>query len=84
VNIEKDKIAIVTTVGNFDLYNRTINFFPTGIKIYMVDGTKGFYGIRSLLFFIEKLKNSGIDWLIMADEDVVFKKPEYVFDLNPI
>lgn len=81
MNIEKNKVAIVTTVSNFDLYNQTINFFPSGIRIYKVDGTKGFYGIRSLLFFIEKLKNSNVDWLIMADEDVVFKNPEYVFEL---
>lgn len=81
MDLEKNKVAIVTTVANFDLYNKTINFFPSGIKIYFIDGTKGFYGIRSLLFLIEKFKKSDIDWLIMADEDVVFKKPEYVFDL---
>ena len=81
MDIDKKNVAIITTVSNFSLYKHTINFFPSGIKIYVVDGTKGFYGIRSLLFFIDKLKNSDIEWLIMADEDVIFTNPDSVFDL---
>lgn len=81
MSIDKKNIAIITTVSNFSLYEHTVKFFPSGIKIYVVDGTKGFYGIRSLLFFIDKLKNSDIEWLIMADEDVIFTNPEAVFDM---
>ncbi len=81
MNIDKRNVAIITTVSNFSLYEHTVNFFPSGIKIYVVDGTKGFYGIRSLLFFIDKLRNSEIEWLVMADEDVIFTNPESVFDL---
>lgn len=76
-----DRIAILTTVSNFDLYHKSIKFFPAGISRYVVDGTKGFYGIRSLLFAIERLKDKDIDWLIMADEDVIFKNPDFLFDL---
>lgn len=76
-----DRIAILTTVSNFDLYHQSIKFFPAGIPRYVVDGTQGFYGIRSLLFALEKLKNKEIDWLIMAEEDVIFKNPDYLFSL---
>lgn len=79
--IEKSNIGIVTTVNTFELYNKTINFFPSGIKIFTIDGTKGFYGIKSLMFLLEKFKKFEIDWIIMADEDVVFKNPDNVFDL---
>ncbi len=81
MNIDKKNVAIITTVCNFSLYKHAAIFFPSGIKIYVVDGTKGFYGIRSLLFYIDRLRNSEIEWLIMADEDVIFTNPEAVFDM---
>jgi hypothetical protein len=79
--IDPDKIAILTTVSNFELYQKSINTFPAGITRFVVDGTRGFYGIRSLLFSIDKLKNLHFEWLIMADEDVIFKNPDYIYDL---
>ncbi|SDR69099.1 hypothetical protein [Christiangramia echinicola] len=81
MEVEKKNIAIITTVFNWDLYKETQGFFPSGIRIFAVDGTKGLYGIKSIRFFLHKLKRLNIHWLIMADEDVVFTKPENVFDL---
>ncbi len=79
--IDKRKIGIITTVCNWKLYNKTRHFFPKGIQIFAIDGRNSFYGINSMIFFMKKLKRSGLDWLIMADEDVVFTYPEKVFDL---
>lgn len=79
--INKNKIGLVTTVFNWDLYEKTKQYFPDGIQLFAIDGSKNFYGLRSLLFFIENLKKYKLDWLVMADEDVVFTKPEKVFDL---
>ena len=79
--VEKYKIGLVTTVSNWDLYEKTRKFFPEGIKIFAIDGTTGFYGLRSLLFLIQKLKKYDLDWVIMADEDVIFTEPANVFDL---
>lgn len=81
MKIEKEKIAIVTTVCNWDLFERTKHFFPKNIKIFAIDGTSSFYGIKSMVFFMKKLKKHNIEWLIMADEDVIFTNPEKVFDL---
>lgn len=79
--MDKSKIGLVTTVFNWELYERTHRFFPDGIKIYAIDGTKGFFGLNSLLFSIKKLRKNELDWLILADEDVIFSQPENVFDL---
>lgn len=76
-----DKIAIATTVVNFELYNKTVKFFPKNIDLYVIDGRKGMHGIESLKFLFRKLKNKGIDWLIMADEDVIFRNTQSVFDI---
>lgn len=81
MEVDRKRIGIITTVLNQELYSRTIKFFPKGIKIFAVDGTKGLYGIKSLAFFLKRLKNYELDWLIMADEDVVFTHPERVFNL---
>jgi hypothetical protein len=79
--IDKSKIAIVSTVINFELYNITSMFFPSEIQKYVIDGREGMHGIDSLLFMMKIFKNKNIDWLIMADEDVIFKKPDLVFEL---
>lgn len=78
---DKTKIAIITTVSNFELYQKTSQSFPKGIKRYVIDGTKGMYGIHSIIFMMKKLKRKGIEWLIMADEDVLFTKRNTVFSL---
>ncbi len=79
--VDKKKVGIVTTVFNPTLYERSKEFFPEGIKLFTINGTGGFYGLKSLLFAIEELRSYNLDWLIMADEDVVFTKPENVFSL---
>jgi hypothetical protein len=78
---DKTKIALLTTVANFDLYSKSSVYFPKGIKKYVIDGTNGMHGIHSILYMMQKLKGSGIEWLIMADEDVIFTKSELVFDI---
>lgn len=81
MSLDKSKVAIITTVYNWDLYERTKHFFPKNIKIFAIDGTRSFYGIKSMIFFMKRLKKYNLEWLIMADEDVIFTSPEKVFDL---
>jgi hypothetical protein len=81
LSIDKSKIGLVTTVANWELYNKTKSFFPSGLKYFAVDGTSGLYGLRSLVFVLEKLRNYDLDWLIMADEDVIFTDEGEVFEL---
>lgn len=81
MRVDKNKIGIITTVSNWELYRKTLPYFPSDIKLFAIDGTKGFYGINSIRFFMKKLKKYNLNWLIMADEDVVFTNPENVFDL---
>ncbi len=77
----RNKIAILTTVANFDLYYKTSKSFPEGIRTYVIDGRNGMHALHSIFFMFKKLKGEGIEWLIMADEDVVFHNTEGVFDL---
>ncbi|MGW1455077.1 hypothetical protein ACWBC2_08805 [Salegentibacter agarivorans] len=79
--IRKNKIGLITTVSNWELYEKTKPFFPEDIKHFTIDGTQGFYGIKSISFFLKKLRKYDLDWLIMADEDVIFNQPKNVFDL---
>ncbi|WP_298555152.1 hypothetical protein [uncultured Algibacter sp.] len=79
MGIHKSKIAILTTVVNFELYEKTSILFPKGIKRYVIDGRNRMHGIDSIKFMISKLKDTAIEWLIMADEDVIFYKPDTVF-----
>jgi hypothetical protein len=79
--IDKSKIAILSTVINFDLYFRSSPLFPDGIKKYVIDGRNGMYGIDSLCYMMKVLKDKNIEWLIMADEDVLFMNSKLVFPL---
>lgn len=79
--IDKSKIAIVTTVVNFKLYRKTATIFPDGIDKIVIDGTNGMYGLNSIDYMFRKLKNQKYEWIIMADEDVFFYNPNFVFDL---
>lgn len=81
MNVPKSKIAVLTTVANFELYKKTSIYFPKGIKHYIIDGTNHMYGINSIIYMISKFKNLGVDWLVMADEDVIFSQPERVFSI---
>ena len=78
--MDKSRIAILSTVVNFDLYNKSAQLFPKGIRKYVIDGRNGMHSVASILYMLRKLKNKNIDWLIMADEDVLFINPDLVFD----
>lgn len=68
-------IAILTTVINFELYEKTSKYFPEGIPRYVIDGRNGMHGIHSINFMMKKLQSEAIEWLIMCDEDVVWEDP---------
>jgi len=79
--LDKSKIAIVSTVANFELYQKTSCYFPKHIQKYVIDGRNGMHGISSINYMMQKLKNKGIEWLVMADEDVIFYDSELVFSI---
>lgn len=79
--MDYSKVALLTTVANLELYNKTSPFFPVNVQKYVIDGTNGMHGIHSILYMMKKLKNKGIDWLIMADEDVFFYDSKIVFSI---
>lgn len=79
--MDKSKIALLSTVINFELYEKSAPLFPQGIQKYIIDGRNGMHGIHSLHYLFQKLKGKGIEWLIMADEDVLFTQPDAVFSL---
>ncbi len=75
------KIALLTTVANFDLYKKTAPFFPENIQKFVIDGTNGMHGIDSILYMMQKLKGKNIEWLVMADEDVLFTDRQVVLSI---
>ncbi len=79
--INKSKIAVLTTVANFELYKITSKHFPKGIQKYVIDGRDGMYGVHSIKYMMKKLRGKGIEWLIMCDEDVIFTKSDVVFSI---
>ena len=72
-------IALTTTVSNFILFKKTVQTFPDINKIYLVDGTKGLFGIESITFILKKLRKKKIKWLVFCDEDVVFINQKALF-----
>ena len=79
--MERSKTAILSTVINFELYAKSSLLFPDEVQKYVIDGRSGMYGIESLCYMMKKLGNKDIDWLIMADEDVLFQDRDAVFNL---
>jgi hypothetical protein len=77
----KLNIAILTTVINFELYNKTSKLFPKEIQKYIIDGSNGMFGINSIYYMFKKLSNKNIDYLILADEDVIFTDSSAVFSI---
>ena len=73
--------AILTTVASYELYGNTSKFFPKGIKKYVIDETNGMHGIHSIHYMFYKLSKKDIKWLILADEDVIFKDSDIVFSI---
>ena len=74
-------VAILSTVINKELYKKSSQLFPPNIQKYIIDGTNGMHGIDSIFYMMQKLQGKGIDWLIMADEDVLFENSDMVFEL---
>lgn len=79
--MNKSNIAILTTVVNFELYGITSKYFPKGIRKYVIDGRNGMHGIYSIYYMFKRLSKKNIDWLILADEDVIFKNSDMVFSI---
>ncbi|WP_162126221.1 hypothetical protein [Flavobacterium phycosphaerae] len=72
-------IAIITTLINKELYKKSAQLFPENIQKYVIEGSKGMFAIDSIYYMMKKLKGKGIEWLIMADEDVLFIHPDGVY-----
>lgn len=79
--MNKSKIAIISTVINFDLYNITSKHFPKEITKYVLDGRNGMHGVDSIYYIFKKFQNKNIDWLVLADEDLIFSDSEVVFSI---
>jgi len=74
-------IAILSTVNNFELYKKSSSLYPPEISSYVIDGRNGMHGLHSILYMFHIFKNKNIQWLIMADEDVIFQDPDEVFNI---
>lgn len=74
-------VALLTTVVNFELYEKSAPLFPQNIQKYVIDGTNGMHAFESIKYMFKKLKNKNIEWLIMADEDVIFSNPNSIFEI---
>ena len=66
------KKAIISTVKNFELYKKTATTFPKGYDKIVVDGSKGLYGLESLIFIFDELEKYKYEWIILVDADCVF------------
>jgi hypothetical protein len=80
-SIYDSKTALLSTVINFELYGKSAQLFPKNYKKYVIDGTNGMHGLQSIFYMMKKLKGKNIEWLIMADEDVLFQNPNLVSEI---
>lgn len=76
--MELNNVAILSTVLNWDLYKKSSQYFPSNMTKYVIDGRNGMHGIHSIYYMMYKFKHISVDWLIMADEDVLFINTEAV------
>lgn len=79
--MDNSKIAIISTVINKELYEKSSQLFPKNITKYVIDGTNGMFGLDSICYMMKRLKGKGIEWLIMVDEDVLFINPNGVYSI---
>lgn len=79
--MDNSKIAILSTVINNELYQKSSQLFPQNIQKYVIDGSNGMFGLDSIFYMMKKMKGKGIEWLIMADEDVLFVNPKGIFSI---
>ncbi|MDP3358911.1 MAG: hypothetical protein Q8S41_06125 [Lutibacter sp.] len=79
--INNSKIAILSTVNNFNLYSKSSGLYPLNIQRYVIDGRNGMFGIHSINYMMKIFKRKNIDWLILMDEDALFIDPKLIFPL---
>ncbi len=79
--IDKSKVAILSTVNNFKLYEKSAALYPEDIQSYVIDGRNGMFGIHSIKYMMKIFKNKDIEWLILMDEDALFVDSNLVFPL---
>lgn len=79
--MNNSKTVILSTVINFELYSKSAQLFPKNCKKYVIDGTNGMHGLQSIFYMMKKLRGKGIEWLVMADEDVLFQDSGLVFEI---
>lgn len=78
---DNSKIAILSTVNNFNLYAKSSALYPPNIKRYVIDGRNGMFGIHSINYMMEIFKHKNVDWLILMDEDALFIESKLIFPL---
>jgi hypothetical protein len=79
--MDTSKIAILSTVNNFKLYNKSSSLYPSNIDSYVFDGRNGMFGIFSILFMMKIFKKKDIDWLVLMDEDALFVDSNLIYPL---
>lgn len=79
--IDNSKIAILSTVNNFNLYAKSSALYPPNIQSYVIDGRNGMFGIHSINYMMKIFKRKDIDWLILMDEDALFIDYNLIFPL---
>lgn len=79
--IDNSKIAILSTVNNFSLYEKSSALYPQHIQSYVIDGRNGMFGIHSIIYMMKIFKRKDIDWLILMDEDALFIDYKLIFPL---
>ncbi|RTY81371.1 hypothetical protein EKL97_07930 [Flavobacterium sp. LS1P28] len=79
--MDNSNIAILSTVINKELYKKSSQLFPSNIQKYVIDGINGMHGLDSVFYMMKMLRGRNIEWLIMADEDVLFENTKMVFDI---
>ncbi|MFD2909781.1 hypothetical protein ACFSX9_13670 [Flavobacterium ardleyense] len=79
--MDKSKIAILSTVNNFLLYEKSSSLYPFKIQSYVFDGRNGMFGIYSILYMMKIFKNKEIDWLVLMDEDALFIDSDLIYPI---
>lgn len=79
--MNSSKIAILSTVNNFKLYEKSSSLYPSNIDSYVFDGRNGMFGISSILYMMKIFKNKDIEWLVLMDEDALFVDSDLIYPL---
>ena len=79
--INNSKIAILSTVNNFSLYEKSSALYPQEIQSYVIDGRNGMFGIHSINYMMKIFKRRDVEWLILMDEDALFIDHTLIFPL---